>query len=175
MATGRRLTTTISGSLSCVYERTDNTIGAVTIKDVLNYAGLKDRLEDGVENDQADLLYHAVRQYYTAGGTENIDLDAADLQNIFGDDLRYEQIKCIIMKNREIAGSQKYLQVALQAEDFVLGPQGFRIIWEPDGLYDPGGSLGVAGILSLLSTDDISYDLIVIGNSALVNPISSGS
>lgn len=176
MATGRNLTVELSGVLAAVYSRTDNDLNTSNIKDIFNYSGMRDRLENGVESDQADLMYHAVRQYLTAGGTETIDLDAGDLSNIFGDELRFEEIRCILIKNKTIGADQtKILIVSFQDEEYSIGPQGIRLLWEPAGMYGPSDSPGLAGILSLLSAYDIEYDLIVIGCSDITNPISSGS
>lgn len=175
---GRNLNVNFTGALNINYARIDNALNTNNIRDIFSYTSIQGRLSNGVENNEADLAYHATRQYLTAGGTETIDLDAADLSNIFGDELRFELVKALIIKNNEALdqwGLGKYLSVALGAEAYLIGPQGYRVIWEPTGLFDSGGSTGVAGILSLSSGDDISYDLIVIGSSALVNLISSGS
>lgn len=172
---GRTLQVDFTGALTAVYSRTDNALNPTLIQDVFSYNGLRDGLINGVEIDEADLFYHATRQYLASMGTETIDLDTGDLVNVFGDELRFENVKCLIIKNKEAAGSGKFLLGGIHDEVFNIAPQGYRVIWEPDKLPDSSGSAGVAGIISLTSGSDVSYDLIVIGTSALVNLISSGS
>lgn len=171
---GRILRVDFTGALSANYSRTDNALNPTQIQDIFNYLGLRDGLANGVEKDQADLFYHATRQYLATMGTETIDLDAGDLVNVFGDTLVFENIKCVIIKNNELTAGVNLLG-GLHDEVFNIGPNGWRVIWEPNQLPDSAGSAGVAGILSLTSGNDVSYDLIVIGTSALVNLISSGS
>jgi len=166
MATGRSLRMSFSGILAAVYQNTAPDLDSGEVAESkINYVGLQDVFEDGQAVDQVDLLYSGTRNALSTS-PESIDLDNT-LRNIWGDALNFYKVKVIVIKNNETAAG-KFLTVTFRDEAFYIGPNGRRIIWEPDGIQDNGGSSpGLSGLLSITASSVTnSYDLIIAGTSA---------
>lgn len=172
MASGRNLRFGITGNIFGNYTRTDQVLNPSELKDILQYTGGQGVMENGVEDSQVDLLYYAQRTY-TPSSVESINLET-DLLNKWGDTLDFYYAKCIVIKNlTPITESGHYLTVNYLDETMYIGPRGKRIIWERKGIRSAAGQTpGIAGILTLQSSDLIEYDLIIAGSSLLINPSS---
>jgi len=162
MAT-KTLETRIDITLSADYRRTDNVLNPQDIRDNFRYIDLKDALNTGNGTDRANLLFHT--QSTLDNSIEFWDLDGV-LEDVFGDLINYDAIKALIVKNKTTL-SNAFLDVRFKNEVWYIGPDGFRIAWEPFGKgISPLISSASAeeGRITVSSNMEITYDLIVIGS-----------
>ena len=174
MANNRTLQVALTGILSAQYRNIETDVSDDDAKDDISYTKIKASLANGSEVSQVDLLYHA-RRDFDPPGPQTLDLNNA-LQNKWGDVLDFYTIKVVVIKNLEVLGSDKYLKITIQSEVYYIGPQGVRIMWEPDvlGLLNEGvSSGGDPGNLVIDGDNSIDYDLIIAGTENIIN-ISSG-
>jgi hypothetical protein len=162
--TNRNLRIGITGGLDITYYRTDLPITTKGATASFNYTELKKILTHGSGGNKCDLLHFSTRNLNNE--VEVIDLNGG-LSNIWGDQLNYNSVKVIVIRNRE-TDLGKFLQARFKNDLYYIGPGGYRLIVEPQGQ-------GVSPIESsesseegslIFSTDtDIQFDLIVGGSS----------
>mgnify|MGYP001568344112 FL=1 len=170
-----QLTTAIDVTLACDYKRTDKTLNATGIKDTFRYTDLKDSLANGWGTDRADLFWHSRR--ILNNSVEILDLDGGSLVNVFGDLLNFDAIKCLVIRTRTELPLGAVLDVRFKTERYVIGPQGYRIVWEPKsrGIQAIGSSASQSeGSITFSCDVKIEYDLILIGSQAENSSSSSG-
>lgn len=164
MAT-KTLETRIDVTLSADYRRTDNDLNPNNIRDNFRYIDLKDVLSSGNGTDKANILFHTRSTLNNT--TEFWDLDSI-LEDVFGDILNYDAVKCIVIKHVTTT-NDAYLQVTFKNEIWYIGPNGFRIAWEPfgSGLAPIVSSASQEeGRITVVSNKDCTYDIIIIGSTA---------
>lgn len=153
----------MNATLTASYRKTDDPINPSNIIDNLNYTGLKDSLTNGDGIDKACLLAHFESTLNNA--TEYWDLDGGNIYDAFGNLLNFDAVKCLIIKNTE-TDSDLLIEVHFKNEQYYIGPNGYRLIWEPSG---PGISAIVSshsqeeGRISVTSNGSVTYDIILIG------------
>lgn len=170
-----QLTSAIDVTLACEYRRVDKDINPTGIRDTFRYTDLKDSLANGWGTDRADLFFHSRR--ILNNSVEILDLDGGSLQNIFGDMLNFDAVKCLIIRNRNELPLGGVLVVRFKSEQYVIGPQGYRIVWEPisRGIQAIGSSASQSeGSITVSCDVQIEYDLILIGSQAENSSSSSG-
>lgn len=169
----KTLTTAIDVTLSATYRRVDKLIDPAGIAESLRYIDLKDSLANGKGTDRAEQMYHSRRNLNNA--VEILDLDNG-LQDVFGDTLNFDAVKCLIIKNRtETLGA--FLKVVFKNEQYYIGPNGYRIVWEPvaPGIESIASSASFSeGSITFSSDVSLTYDLIIIGSSGENSSSSSG-
>lgn len=148
---------------SAQYYRTDDPTNPTNIIDNFQYLDLKDSLLNGRTLDKANILAHW--QSTLNNDTEFWDLDSGNIYDTFGNLLNFDAVKCLIIKNRNLDANY-YLEVAFKNEQYYIGPNGYRILWEPSGR-------GLQAIVSSQSQEEgrirvtsnalITYDIILVG------------
>lgn len=174
MITDRQLTLTFTGGILARYKRTDTPISPNTNSGDVNYNDLKFEFAFGSGNSRVDLL-HADR--YTLNNNVLIFALDGGIQNVWGDYLDFDSVKCILIRNRETA-DDRYLDVRFKNEHYVIGPGGFRIIVEPKskGLQATGSSSSEEEGSLVVSTDsNVEFDLIICGSTQEQSSSSSGA
>lgn len=167
------LTVNLDVTLNAKYKRTDSVLNPNGIVDTLNYISLKDSLANGNGTDKANLLYH--NRLSIDNDVQFIELDGL-LQDSFNSVINFDAIKCIVIKNLQTQ-SERFLEVGFKNEHYYIGPNGFRLIWEPF-------ARGIEAIVSSASAEEgqiivsadtaIVYDIILIGSSQENSSSSSG-
>lgn len=153
-------------SFKAVYYRTDDPTNSLNMTDSFDYNDLKDALTNGHTTDKANLLAHTRSTLNNA--TEYWDLDGVNIYDAFQNVLNFDSVKCLIIKNRETTPNL-FLEVHFKNEQYYIGPNGYRFVWEPAGA-------GIESIVSSNSQEEgrisvtanglITYDLILVGATA---------
>ncbi len=165
MATNRLLKVDFTGNLDAKYSRTDILDGnpAGQRADV-TYKTLRRNFNNGRGGSfKVDGMYSQRR--HLINNVLVIDIDAG-LTNSWGDVLAFDSIKFLIIHNLETAG--RYLDVRFKDERYHIGPEGYRVICEPQGRgIDPiiSSSSSEEGGLIISTDSDVTFDLIIIGSS----------
>lgn len=168
----KTLQTQLDIVLACDYRRIDNELNLNNIRDNLRYIDLKDVLGTGNGTDKANILFHTRSTLNNT--TEFWDLDGT-LEDVFGDLLNYDAVKAIIIKHITDL-TNAYLKVEFKNEVWYIGPNGFRVAWEP---YREGISPLVSsasqeeGRIKVTSFQNSEYDIIVIGSTQEASSFSA--
>lgn len=167
--------TSIKITLSCIQKRIDLPIAEPNLVDNFNYTALKDSLVNGSGTDAANLLYHQTRTILD-GTMDIFNLDALS-EDSWGRILNYDAIKALVIYNKPLPPNLLgYLVVRFKNEVWNIGPNGFRVLWEPF-------QTGVQGLVSSQSTEegeltveaigsDRVYDIVIIGSDKEVSSSS---
>lgn len=153
----------INATVTAQYRRTDDQVNPLSIVDNLQYVKLKDSLSNGHSLNEANLLAHF--QSTLNNNTEYWDLDSGNIYDAFQNLLNFDAVKCLIIKNLS-TDHDLYLEVHFKNERYYIGPNGYRLIWEPAGkgiaaIVSSGSH--EEGKISVTSNGLITYDFIIIG------------
>lgn len=162
MPSGRNLTTVFRVNLETRYINTSDQLNPNNVRDNLRYFEIAKKLANGIGLNKANLQHYSRRRLINS--TEIINLDTS-LTNRWGDALNFDEIKLGVIYNRQ-EEENRFLEVNIKDEKYYIGPEGYRIFWEPSdiGLVDASSSEKVVGNLVISSNADIEYDLILIGS-----------
>ncbi len=166
MSSTATIAVNMNATLVAQYQRTDDPINPNNIIDALNYTDLKDVLTNGHTTDKANLLSHFESTLNNA--TEYWDLDGGNVYDAFNNLLNFDAVKCFVIRNKETTPGL-YLEVHFKNERYYIGPNAYRVVWEPSG---PGIAAIVSsasheeGRISVTSNGSITYDIILIGATA---------
>ena len=163
MAT-KTLTSRIDITASFDYRRIDNLLNPNLIRDRLDYIDLKDALSNGNGTDRANILFHT--RSTLDNDLEFWDLDGY-LEDVFGDLINYDAVKCLIVKNRTLTNNA-FLDVRFKNEVWYIGPNGYRIAWEPYGkgiMPLISSASQEEGRIFVSSNMEITYDIIIAGST----------
>ena len=166
MPSGRSLETTFRVNVETQYVNTSDQLNPNNVRDNLKYIEIAKRLANGFGINKANLQHYSRRRLINS--TEIINLDG-DLTNRWGDQLNFDEIKLGVIFNRQ-EEENRFLEVNIKDEKYYIGPEGYRIFWEPSdiGLVDASSSEPAVGNMVVSSNADIEYDLILIGSGAAI-------
>jgi hypothetical protein len=161
----RTLKIGITGTLDCKYARTDVLGGSAGHRGDVLYTALRRNFANGRGGRlKVDLLYS--KTYNLNNSVLSLNLDGG-LTNVWGDVLNYDAVKVIMIQNLETSPG-RYLSVRFKDERYYIGPEGYRLIIEPDGSGIDAivsSSSSEEGVMIFSCDTDINFDLIIAGAS----------
>ena len=173
MVTGRTLKIAFSGAIDAQYRKTDKAINPDKIKGDIRYVDAKKLLTNGTGTGNVDLLHYSRRTLNNSVLT--LDLDT-DLTNVWGDVLDFNAVKVLLIHNRETLLGRD-LDVTFKDEAYSIGPDGTRILIEPQGAgvraAEESSSSVDEGDLVFTTVNSVTFDLIIGG--ATLEASSSGA
>lgn len=159
--------------LQTAYRKVDQQLNPLNLIDNLSFDGLKQSYENGRGPRRANLQYYDRWTLNNSSKVYNLD---GGVTNKWNETLNYDSVKTLVVYNRASVGESKYIQVNFKNEQYIIGPQGSRVIHEPDAKgIQPIVSSGSAeeGQLTIQSDSKVTYDLIILGSDS-VSSSSSG-
>lgn len=153
-------------TFTSIYRRTDKAANQLDIRDALRYINLKKSFVHGNGDNRANLIYYTRSTLVNA--IEYWDLDGV-LQDVFGNFINYDSVKALIIHNTElITTDNASLRVHFKTERYNIGPQGFRVLWEPKGqgvMSEASSGSQEEGKIQVESNASVTYDIIIVGSS----------
>lgn len=154
-------------TLTTIYRRTDKPANQFQIRDTLRYTDLKGAFVHGNGDNRANLNFYT--RSTLDNSMEHWNLDGI-LQDVYGNFLNYDSVKGLIIFNRQpLTDDNFFLSVQFKNERYYIGPQGFRILWEPKGQgvsAVQSSQSAEEGLITVESNANITYDIFIIGSSA---------
>lgn len=162
--TNRKLRVDFTGLFKTTYKRLDLPIPDSRAKEDIQYSDFVTTLTHGAGAGKANLqfqrretLNNNVLIYNLNGG----------LSNSWGDQLNFNAVKFVIIRNRETDVGRN-LEVRFKNEVYYIGPGGTRIIAEPrnEGIIAFNSSESSEEGSVIFETDtEVTFDVIIIGST----------